>query len=155
MVPKTPANILYRNNCLDMLVIMLPDKTAVKKFARTSTPKKNRIEMILRKVVSKTGAQSSFEKSRSKHDGFERLVNTILKTVLTTLSNNRFRKKQYPEARQRLRVKLLSITPLKIAIEAKACRNTHQIKYHTKKLPETPSEKCHGKITELKCLSNK
>ena len=58
MVLKTPANNHYQKNCIHMLGIMVPDKIAVENFARTSTPKTNRIEMLFRKVFSESGAQN-------------------------------------------------------------------------------------------------
>ena len=74
-LPKTPVKIHYQNNCIDMLVIMVPDKIDVKNTARTSLPKTYRIETVLGKVVSEIGAQKTFEESQSKHDGIEKLVN--------------------------------------------------------------------------------
>ena len=54
---------------------MVPHKSVAENTARTSTPRKDRIEMLLGKVVSKSGAQNTFEKSLLKHDGIEKLVN--------------------------------------------------------------------------------
>ena len=54
---------------------MVPHNSVTKNTARTSTPKRDRIEMLFGKVVSKIGAQNTFKKSLLKHDGIERLVN--------------------------------------------------------------------------------
>ena len=81
MLPRTPVNVHYQNDCIDMLVIMVPDEILVEKTARTTVPKNYRIETMLGKTVSEIGAQKSFEKSRSKHDGIEKLVNKKFENV--------------------------------------------------------------------------
>ena len=75
VLPKTPVVLRYQKNSIDVLVIIVPLKNVAENTARTSTPKKDCIEMLFRKKVSESGAQNTFEKSRSKHDGIERLVN--------------------------------------------------------------------------------
>ena len=75
MLPKTPLSLCYQNNCIDRFVIMVPHNSVTKNTARTSTPERERIEKIFRKIISKIGAQNTFKKSLSKHDGIERLVN--------------------------------------------------------------------------------
>ena len=75
VLPKTPVNLCYQNNCIDRLVRMVPHNSVTKNTARTSTPKRYRIEMLFGKVVSKIGAQNIFEKSLLKHDGIDSLVN--------------------------------------------------------------------------------
>ena len=54
---------------------MVPDKIVVGNIARTSAPKKDRIEMLFGTVVYKIGAQHIFEKLLSNDDFIGRLVN--------------------------------------------------------------------------------
>ena len=58
-----------------MLIIMVPHKSVAENTARTSTPKKNRIETLFGKVVSEIGAQSTFGKPLSKDEIIGMLVN--------------------------------------------------------------------------------
>ena len=74
MVPKTPVNIHYQNKYIDLLVILVPDNIVVGNTARTSTPKKPPSNAFP-KTSLQIGAQNTFEKSRSKDDGNENLVN--------------------------------------------------------------------------------
>ena len=39
-LPETLVNLRYQKNCIEMLVLLVPDKIVVQNFARTSTPKK-------------------------------------------------------------------------------------------------------------------
>ena len=68
-----------------MLIIKVPYKSVAENTARTSTPKKNRIETLFGKVVSEIGAQNTFEKTRSKDDGVEKSSPT--KSMITVLKN--------------------------------------------------------------------
>ena len=54
---------------------MVSHESVAENTAKTSAPKKDRIEIIFGKLVSKIRAQNTFERSLSKDDANERLVN--------------------------------------------------------------------------------
>ena len=67
---------------------MVQHKKVAKNTVSTSTPKKDRNEMLFGKVVSNFGAENTIEKSLSKDNGIENWSTKSLITVLRRLKNS-------------------------------------------------------------------